>query len=155
MDIKTKTLLRIVKTWNLSEKPEYRGFKCANCQRYLHKAYYYWINRNGYKTPIHFCKKCQKEFESGKIQITKPCLPINRKFFGLKFDQGFIKMCKEIIKKWNTKAKPVYKNFTCDYCRKNIYKAYHTWLNLNGILCEVHFCQNCAFKLKLNRFGKE
>jgi len=32
MDAKTKTLLRIVKTWNIKEKPEYRGFRCASCQ---------------------------------------------------------------------------------------------------------------------------
>jgi len=59
MDAKTKTLLKIVKTWNLSKKPEYRGFRCANCQKYMRKAWHYWLNEGGYKTPVHFCSKCK------------------------------------------------------------------------------------------------
>jgi transcription elongation factor Elf1 len=147
MDNKTKILLKIVKTWNLSEKPEYRGFRCAYCQKYLHKAFYYWLDGAGYKTPVHFCKKCQKDFESGKIRITKKALPINRKIFGLKFDENFIQICKNIIKNWNTKAKPVYKIFTCDYCGKNMYNSYQTWLNIDVSLVEMHICKNCWNKL--------
>jgi len=59
MDAKTKTLLRIVKTWNLNKKPEYRGFRCANCQRHIFKAWHYELDEGGYKTPVHFCKKCK------------------------------------------------------------------------------------------------
>ena len=152
MKAKTKTLLRIVETWKLSEKPEYRGFRCANCQRYMHKAYYYWLNDGGYLTPVHFCKKCQKKFELSKIQITKPRLSVNRKTFGLDFGKDFIERCKNLIKKWNTKAKPTYKIFTCDNCGKNMYKAYHCWLNINGLLIEIHFCEKCGNKLGLNKF---
>ncbi|MDI6591790.1 MAG: hypothetical protein QME61_02560 [Patescibacteria group bacterium] len=109
MDTKTETLLKIVKTWNINEKPEYRGFRCANCQKYIHKAYYYWLNAAGYKTLVHFCKNCQKKFESKEIQITKPRLPVNQKTFRPAFGKDFIQMGKEIAKKWNTKAKPIYK----------------------------------------------
>jgi type II secretory ATPase GspE/PulE/Tfp pilus assembly ATPase PilB-like protein len=28
-------LLRIVQSWNINKGPEYRGFRCANCQRYI------------------------------------------------------------------------------------------------------------------------
>ena len=90
MNAKTKTLLKIVETWKLNEKPEYRGFRCANCQKYMHKAYYYWLDTKGYKTPVHFCRQCQKLFESFHIRITKLSHPINRKTFGLKFEQKFI-----------------------------------------------------------------
>lgn len=152
MDTKTKTLLRIVETWKLQEKPEYRGFRCANCQKYMHKAYYYWLKGGGFLTPVHFCKKCQKKFESLKIKIMKPSLTVNRKTFGLDFEKKITKICKDIIKKWDTKAKPIYKIFTCDNCKKNMYKAYHTWLNIDNCLAEVHFCKNCGDKLKLNKF---
>lgn len=151
MNTKNKTLLRIVKSWNLSEKPEYRKFRCANCQKYVSKAYYYWIDAGGYKTPVHFCKKCQKKFELEKIEITKPGLTVSRKTFGLDFEKKFIQICKEIIKKWNTKTKPIYKIFTCDYCGRNMYKAYHAWLKLNNNLVELHFCIKCGKKLKLNQ----
>jgi len=152
MDKKTKTLLKIVETWDINEKPEYRGFRCANCQKYMLKAYYYWLDGGRYKTPVHFCQNCQKEFESRKIQITKPRLLVNRKTFGLDFGKDFVQMCEKIVKKWNTKAKPKYKIFICDKCGKNMYKAYHTWLNLNGLLVEVHFCEKCGNKLGLNKF---
>jgi RNase P subunit RPR2 len=152
MDAKTKTLLRIVKTWNIKEKPEYRGFRCALCQKYIHKAYYYWLDSSEYLTPVHFCKDCRKKFETGKIQVTKPCLSVNRKTFGLDFEKNFIQKCKNLIKKWNIKSKPIYKTFTCDNCGKNMHKAYHTWLNIDGRLVELHFCKKCGNKLGLNKF---
>jgi len=125
MDTKTKTLLKIVETWSLSQKPEYRGFRCANCQKYIHKGYYYWLDGGDYKTPVHFCKKCQRKFESGKIKITKPTIPVNRQTFGLNFPENFIHLFKNLIQNWDTKAKPIYKIFTCDNCGKNMYKTYH------------------------------
>jgi len=54
-----KILLQIVKKWKISKKPEYRGFRCANCQKYMHKAWHYWLNEGGYKIPVHFCNKCK------------------------------------------------------------------------------------------------
>jgi len=61
MKRKVITLLKIVKTWKINEKPEYRGFRCANCQKYIFKAWHYWLNEGRYKTPVHFCKKCKIE----------------------------------------------------------------------------------------------
>jgi len=152
MNTKTKILLRIVETWDIQEKPEYRGFRCANCQKYIHKAYYYWLDGGGYLTPIHFCKKCQKKLESFQIKIIKPRLPVNRKTFGLNFGEKIFKICKNISKKWNTKAKPTYKIFTCDKCGRNMYRAYHVWLNIDSRLIEVHFCKKCGDKLEINKF---
>ena len=52
-------LLQTVWTWKINEKPEYRGFRCANCQRYIYKAWHHWLKTGGYKTPIHFCNECE------------------------------------------------------------------------------------------------
>lgn len=62
----SKTLLKIVKTWNIKLQPEYRGFRCANCQRYIHKAWHHYLDYGGYKTPVHFCNKCQKKSKLNK-----------------------------------------------------------------------------------------
>lgn len=66
-----KKLLKIIKTWNIKLKPEYRGFRCADCQRHMHKAWHHYLNSGGFKTPVHFCSKCQKKFGSndGNYQI--------------------------------------------------------------------------------------
>lgn len=58
-----KILLQIVKKWKISKKPEYRGFRCANCQKYIHKAWHYWLNEGGYKIPVHFCNKCKAKLK--------------------------------------------------------------------------------------------
>lgn len=55
-------LLEIVKSWQIPQLPEYRGFRCANCQRYIFKAWHYLLNKNEYLTPVHFCKNCQRKF---------------------------------------------------------------------------------------------
>jgi len=68
MDAKAKILLRIVKTWDIQEKPEYREFRCANCQRYIFKAWHYYLDEGGYKTPVHFCKKCGDKLGLNKIK---------------------------------------------------------------------------------------
>jgi len=54
-----KILLRVVQAWKIKEKPEYRGFRCAHCQKYMHKAWHYWLSEGGYKIPVHFCNKCK------------------------------------------------------------------------------------------------
>lgn len=56
-----KILLKIVKTWKITLTPEYRGFRCADCQRYLHKAFHHQLNYGGFNTPVHFCKNCHKK----------------------------------------------------------------------------------------------
>jgi hypothetical protein len=53
-----KKLLIIVKSWNINPNPEYRGFRCASCQRKMHKAWHVWLNSDGYKLEVHFCRKC-------------------------------------------------------------------------------------------------
>ena len=55
-----KTLLEIVKTWQPSAKPEFRGFRCAKCQEYITKAWHYKLDSEEYLVPVHLCKKCQE-----------------------------------------------------------------------------------------------
>lgn len=147
-------LLQIVQTWNIKQKPEYRDFKCAVCQKYIRKAFYYLLNYGGYKTFLHFCKKCQKKINSEKIKIKKPEIKFNRKKFGLQFEKEFTSFCKKIVQKWQNKKTPIYQSFICEKCKKSIIKAYHIWINLSGALSEIHLCKNCGNKLKLKQNDK-
>lgn len=58
------SLLSIVKTWKVNPKPEYRGFRCADCQKYIRKAWHHFLDYGGYKVPVHFCNACQKKLGS-------------------------------------------------------------------------------------------
>lgn len=60
-----KILLKIVQSWKINPRPEYRGFRCADCQRYLHKAWHNFLDYGGFKTQIHFCKGCWKKNGKG------------------------------------------------------------------------------------------
>jgi hypothetical protein len=57
-------LLKTVQSWNINKEPEYRGFRCANCQRYIRKAWHIWFDYKGFKCEIHLCKKCFKEYKN-------------------------------------------------------------------------------------------
>ena len=150
MDNKQKILLRIVQSWNLKHKPEYRGFRCANCQKHMHKAWHYWCVSKDYKTPVHFCNKCESDFKSLKLNIAESKKMIDKEKFELK-SVNLEKRLGSIIKNWNTKTKPIYKTFTCDYCAESLHKAYHFWLKFkkNNTLFEAHFCKRCGDKAGL------
>lgn len=59
--MKENTLLSIVRKWKINKNPEYRAFRCANCQKYIRKAFHYWLKNSNYSTPVHFCKRCQRK----------------------------------------------------------------------------------------------
>ena len=142
MNQKSKILLKIVKTWKINKKPEYRGFRCAYCQQYMNKAYYYWLDNSEYKTPVHFCRRCREKLESGQFQEIRSCSPLKTPGLEKNFSQEYLK----IIEKWNTRSEPRYKTFICDSCGKNMHKAYHIWLNIKNCLVEIHFCRKCGDK---------
>lgn len=135
------TLLRIVRTWRPSASPEYRGFRCANCQRQMHKAWYHWLGCCGYRTPVHFCASCERKFRAGKIETSKHEVKINRKTFGFKFPESISKKLRAASARWDTTAKPTYRTFTCDECGRRMRKAWHVWFNDRGTLVEAHFCR--------------
>jgi len=140
-----ETLLKIVSAWDLKTEPEYRGFRCANCQKYMRKAWHHWLAKGGYKTPVHFCHACQEEFRPARIRTNKKKAKVDEsKFkFPIKEKEKLIRLSK----KWEVKAKPTYRMFTCDKCNKNMYKAYHIWLTEKGSLIEIHLCRECGDKL--------
>lgn len=131
-------LLKIVQTWHIKNKPAFRGFKCGNCGKILHKAWHNWLNSGGFKTPVHLCNKCQYglEIKSPRVKIDRIKIKI--------WSRVDIKLIKKIITNWRIDYKPIYKRFVCDLCGKNIYRAYHLWFNLDSILSEIHFCRKCA-----------
>ena len=56
--MKQDEILKIVKTWKIKKIPEYRGFRCAKCQKPIRKAWRVWLNKGRYKLEVHLCKKC-------------------------------------------------------------------------------------------------
>jgi len=141
-----KVLLRIVQTWDLSPNPEYRGFRCANCQKSIRKAWYHWLVGGGYKIPVHFCSKCEKTFILNKIKINKPIIKVEKEKF-LEFSGKIQAFLGKIVDGWSIKTKPIYKIFTCDYCSKNLYRAFHIWNTKKGIFVETHLCRQCKDRI--------
>lgn len=156
-----KILLKIVETWRLSEKPEYRGFRCAHCQQYKNEAWYHWVNRGDYKLPIHLCNDtCEPAFQNNSIQIDETKRQsVDRETFGssYKYSENAIKRFKEIVASWPEYKEPELKAFTCDDCGKNLdidntdglRKGYHAWWKMDDgkTLLELHFHKDCAAPL--------
>lgn len=143
MDINQKTLLAIVKTWRIRAGYSYRGFKCGNCRRFLHRAWHYWLKIGAFKTPVHLCRACQVQ-----LKITYPELKL--KTSGLKFNYNprLKRVFARLISKWNIALKPRYKVFSCDDCQRPIHKAYHLFIRVRARLSEVHLCRNCWWRLE-------
>ncbi|MCL4354752.1 hypothetical protein M1349_04805 [Patescibacteria group bacterium] len=154
-------LLEIVQTWKLSEKPEYRGFRCANCQQYKNQAWYHWLNFKGYKLPVHMCNEdCEKAFSSGEIKIDpnkRQDVDINSFGNSYQFLPQTLGIFNDIVSSWPEYKEPQLKNFSCDLCNNNLdidpidqqVKGYHVWWKMpdGKILAELHFHKNCANKL--------
>ncbi len=69
MDLQQK-LLQIVQTWNISKNPQYRRFRCGNCQNLLkNNVWHYQLNSGGFSTLVHLCNDCETSFNFG---ILKP-----------------------------------------------------------------------------------
>lgn len=107
----SKRLLKIVKTWNIKFTSEYRGFRCADCQKYLHKAWHHFLNLGGYKTPVHFCNRCQKKFGSsdGTYRIFT-CDKCNRNMF-------------KAFHVWNKQGKVLEETHFCKNCWQGLNPA--------------------------------
>ena len=160
-------LLSIVETWKPSEYPEYRGFRCANCQQYKNEAWYHWVNFGNYRLPIHMCNDtCEKEFNNGTIKIDgSKRQTVDRDNFGNKylFSQESLKRFKEIVALWPTYEEPKLKVYTCDNCGNDLdidpidgqRKGYHVWWKQNDgkTLIELHFHKDCGHKLGI--YSKE
>lgn len=150
-------LLDIVGTWKISKNPEYRGFRCANCQKYNNVAWYHWLNDGGFKLPVHLCKNCEAKFQDNAIGIDESKKQIiNRKTFGnsYKYSPAAIKKFKKIVVSWPKHQKVEFKAFSCDQCGKvldidkkdGLRKGYHCWWKMEDgkTLAELHFHKSCA-----------
>ena len=62
-------LQNIVKKWETKEKPEYRIYRCANCQTSIRKASQYLLNNKNFVVTVHLCKKCNNFLIFPKIKI--------------------------------------------------------------------------------------
>ena len=157
-----KTLLKIVETWRPSEQPEYRGFRCANCQEYKNEAWYHWVNSGGYKLPVHMCKEiCEPAFQSGSIRIDESKrAAVDQENFGnsFRFSKKATERFKEIVASWPEYKEPELKTYTCDDCTKEldidtdgIRKGYHVWWKMpdGKTLAELHFHKTCANALDI------
>jgi hypothetical protein len=157
-------LLQIVETWRPSEKPEYRGFRCANCQAYKNEAWYHWLDTNGYRLPVHLCNDtCESAFQNETIQIdSAKRQPIDRKTFGnnYEYSKETQNRLAEIIKSWPENAVPELKAFSCDRCGNDLEidlideqrKGYHVWYKMpdGKTLVELHFHKECGNILDIN-----
>lgn len=156
-----ETLLAIVETWKLSEKPEYRGFRCANCQQYKNQAWYHWLNTEGYILPVHLCgDKCEPAFQGCQIKIDSgKKVEIDRQSFGngYRFKPETIERFKEIVSSWPEHREPELKVFYCDECGDDLdtdptdglRKGYHVWWKMpdGKTLTEFHFHKKCGNSL--------
>lgn len=143
----------MVQTWEPKETPEYRGFRCANCQRYIRKAWHHWCESDHYKTPVHLCNKCESSLESFKPKIIgqKASVDITKFKPIQELPDEIGNRLRKIVDEWDTKSQPVYEIFTCDCCHKNMYKAYHFWFRIGEVLSEAHFCKKCGDRLGLEK----
>ncbi len=161
LDEEQKSLLSIVETWRISEKPEYRGFRCANCQLYKNEAWYHWVNTGGYMLPIHMCNDtCEPSFKNNSIQIDEAKRQhVDRTAFGSSYTytNAAIKKFREIVASWPEYKEPELKAYTCDQCgleleidsEDGLRKGYHVWWKMDDgkTLAELHFHKDCAAPL--------
>ena len=135
-----KVLLEIVQRWNPNPVPEYRGFRCAYCQKYNleNGAWHHLLSSEGFLNPVHFCDGCEDKFKSSSIVITTPKTGVDK----TKFSQ-IPENLRQIVSNWPKKSDPVKKAITCDVCGKPLQDAYHVWFNMDGTLVEMHFDKDC------------
>lgn len=161
-----KALLDIVSTWNPSEWPEYRGFRCANCQQYRNEAWYHWVNSGNFKLPIHLCDDlCEPNFQAKILKINEnKRTKIDRNTFGntYKYSEKALKRFREIVHSWPEYKKPELKAFTCDQCNQTLTmeqlpdgtqqrQGYHVWWKMDDgkTLAELHFHKDCGRELDI------
>jgi hypothetical protein len=134
-------LLDIVRTWHINKGPQYRKFRCGNCRKALRRAWHCWLRKGSFRTPVHLCKTCRR-----KLNITYPKLKVYPDRLNLNIIQKLKKRFSALISKWNVSEVMRFRQFSCDCCRRNIYKAYHIFLKLENHISEVHICRVCWAK---------
>lgn len=156
-------LLKIVETWRPNPIPEYRGFRCANCQQYKNQAWYHWLNTAGYRLPVHMCTDtCEPAFQNASITIAQDKRQtVDRPTFGQSYPypSPAVQAFRNIVAAWPDAAPPQLKAFTCDLCHQDLdidpqgsqRKGYHVWWLMDDgtTLAELHFHRHCAQQLEI------
>jgi hypothetical protein len=153
MDEGQSILLKIVESWDISATPEYRGFRCAVCQRPIFKAWHHWLTHGGYATPVHLCRRCEPSLSPRKILPPKP---------NASSSQAAIARCSDeitgvlirLLKASESCKFPEYRSLTCDRCGRIVRKAYHLWCEREGTKSELHMCKYCGNVLGLSSPSK-
>lgn len=156
-----KTLLEIVTRWAPKEKPEYRGFRCANCQVYFTgDAWHHFVQTGDFLCPVHFCDGCEGLFKNSALEFKQSAVNVDHLTFGSTYSytpeaiEEFNKIIKQLPEEYlEVKKKP----FECDLCKMSLEKSstgqqegWHAWWNNNGTLVELHFCRECGKVLGLS-----
>ena len=143
-----KLLLEIVERWNPNPDPEYREFRCANCQQYNLEdgAWHHLLNSGDFLNPVHFCDGCEAKFKNSSLEITGPKTEVDIRNFS-----QIPENLRQIVSLWPKDSKVVKKQIECDNCGSLLQEGYHTWFNMNGTLIEMHFDKDCGKQLVLRR----
>lgn len=150
-----KQLQTIVESWDITSKPEYRGFRCGLCQKYKNEAWYFLLDTTKFLVPVHLCDNgCKEKFLQNKLVFSNRKAALH--FHQYTFSKNVINRFAMITKKWKT-TNPVLKKFFCDECGKVLIidkkdkrrKGFHIWWDNKGILTELHFHRSCATKLDI------
>ncbi len=177
LPLEPATLLAIVRGWHPSATPEYRGFRCAACQRQINAAWYHWLQSAEYFLPVHLCdERCEALFRAGTL-LPAPAdknvggtLPTpehqplnNADLYSAAATQRF----REIVTGWRAvPTTPVLRAFTCDACGGELRvepgpdgspqrQGYHVWWEMEPehTRVELHFHRECGHALGI--YGKE
>lgn len=153
----SELLRRIVNSWDIKPEPEYRGFRCANCQRYINESYYHWLQDGQYYVPVHFCTDCQSKFLSGELR--QAVLPSNSErdltVFNKQYSLATQEVFESIVTTWKPAASDAVTIFYCDKCGSELdidpangqRKGYHVWWLHDARLHELHFHRDCGDEL--------
>lgn len=151
MDIKftESDLLRIVRSWDIKRIPEYRGFRCAICQRYVYKAWHYWLLNQYFRTPVHICKVCQNnpkmpEGQKSSHTSVQICSNTSWNSWNEHLSGNLIDILTSTAKSWRRDQRVVYRQPTCDSCSHTVHKAFHIWFRTGAALNEGHLCTRCS-----------
>lgn len=141
-------LLAILKTWDIKPKPEFRGFRCANCQEYMESAWHHFLHSGGFVTPIHFCDGCEEGFKAGMLKIPAKEGSLPREDPGFSYAGRALEIMKGIAAGWTFTVEK--KQFSCDLCFHAFrdLRAWHVWIDMGEKMVEEHFCNTCWSRMR-------
>jgi hypothetical protein len=141
----------IIASWKINPEPEYRGFRCANCQNYINEAFYHWLQNSHFFIPVHFCEHCQQLFENGELDEI-PQRQSSADVHNFHADYPGKKTFQQLVQSWKPSSDKKLTSFYCDKCALPLEvdqsdddrKGYHVWWLNDNLLYELHFHKECG-----------